>query len=66
MRDKLRGRIAEVERAETEAVHKLGVVRGYAKALRDVLAEIEAERPTVDRAGDEVETAAKKPNTEKR
>jgi hypothetical protein len=66
MRGKLIDRIAEVEREETDAVHKLGLVRGYAKALRDVLAELEAERPMTDCGGDEVETAARKPNTEKR
>lgn len=66
MINKLRERVAEVDSAERDAVHSLGVVRGYRKALRDVIAELEAERPTADRGGDEVETASRKPKTEKR
>lgn len=66
MREKLLSRIEEVAQREADAIHELGLVRGYAKALRDVLAEIEAERPTTDCGGDEAETTARKPNVEKR
>ena len=64
--DKLKKLLAEAEGGEKDALHQLGVCRGYQEAMRDALAELEAERPTVKRGGKRVETAAKKPKPEKR
>jgi len=65
--DKLKELLAEAEGGEKDALHALGICRGYQEAMRDALAELEAERPTVERGPHKrVETAAKKPKPEKR
>jgi hypothetical protein len=66
MLDDLRERLAAAEKAEKDKIHELGVVRGYQKAVVEILAELESERPTTDCAGTEVETAARNPKPEKR
>jgi len=66
MIDDLKEILADVEQAESKAVHKLGEVRGYAAALRDIIASLNADRPTKERGGKTVEMANRKPDTEKR
>ena len=64
--DKLRELLAEAEDGEKDALHRLGVCRGYQEAMRDVLRGRESDRKVVEVAGRPVVTAARDPKTEKR
>ena len=49
-----------------EAAHSLGEIVGRKAQTADLIRKLEEDRVTVDIAGKPVETAARKPNSEKR
>ena len=64
--DDLRQMLTSAEEAEKDALHSLGVARGYQEALRDVLRKLEEDRKVVEIAGKPVVTTARDPRPEKR
>jgi len=69
MLDKLRERLAELETAEAQAIHNLGVVNGRMQEIRDLIAKLEAEPPptkTVEHGKVKTETMLHAVEPEKR
>jgi queuine/archaeosine tRNA-ribosyltransferase len=68
MLDELKARLTELETAEAQAIHNLGVVNGRMQEIRDLIAKLEAEPPrkTVEHGGTKTETTLKAVETEKR